>query len=241
MLLCAGLLALGVGLRVQGLASHPLWIDEYGSWWAVAGEGVGELWQRVIAVHGQSPLYYVFVRASVEALGPGPLGLRLPSVVFGIALLALCVPLATALFGDRRIALAALAAFAVNERLIFYSQEARPYALALLLAALSCGAWLRLQREPRSGRARAAYLLATAATCYAHYLFGLVVLIHAVHALALRPSLRDLRAGLVTAALLAFPAAPAARALLGSRRTESAARSARAARTSRRALCACRW
>jgi hypothetical protein len=178
--LVVGLIALGSALRIQGIASHPLWIDEHGTWWAVAGQGPGELWQRVISVHGQSPLYYAIVDAGASLLGPTPLALRLPSLVLGIALLGLAVPLARATVG-RPAAIAALAAFAVNERLIFYSQEARPYALALLCSALSCWAWLALLRDPRGTRPRAAWLLATAACFYAHYLFGLLILVQAAH------------------------------------------------------------
>lgn len=213
--LVVGLIALGCALRIQGIASHPLWIDEHGTWWAVAGQGPGDLWHRVISVHGQSPLYYAIVDACLAAFGPSPLALRLPSLVFGIGLLGVALPLARETLG-RAAALAALAAFAVNERLIFYSQEARPYALALLCAALSCRAWLALLRDPRSPRARAAWLLATAACFYAHYLFGLLIAVQAVH-WALHPALGGRRtagggrAWLVNAAILLgllLPAAP---------------------------------
>jgi hypothetical protein len=211
-----GFIALGVGLRVHGIASHPLWIDEYGTWWALAGEGPGDLWQRVITVHGQSPLYYLIVSPFVAALGPTPLALRLPSLIFGIALLFLMVPLARAALGDR-VAIAALAALAVNERLIFYSQEARPYALALFCAALSGLAWLSLLRDPRSSRARAGYWVATTASFYAHYLFGLLVVVQAAHWLAIhaRPLLRsseraELRAWLPIVAVLALALLPGA-------------------------------
>jgi len=215
--LVVGLIALGAALRIQGVASHPLWIDEHGTWWAVAGQGLGELWHRVTSVHGQSPLYYAIVDLCVGALGPTPLALRLPSLCFGIGLLGLAVPLARATLGSR-FAVAALAAFAVNERLIFYSQEARPYALALFCAGLSCLAWLALLREPRSSRVRTAYLLTTAACFYAHYLFGLLILVQAAHwlvHLALGPRERPLRAELrpwlptvTILVVLLLPAAP---------------------------------
>jgi len=52
------LLAVGASLRIYGLTDHGLWIDEYGTWWAVAGENWSHCWHRVIAIHGQSPLYY---------------------------------------------------------------------------------------------------------------------------------------------------------------------------------------
>jgi 4-amino-4-deoxy-L-arabinose transferase-like glycosyltransferase len=208
--LLVALLALGVFLRAKGIASHPLWVDEYGTWWTIAGEGWSDLWHRVLTIQGQSPFYYALVRISVDALGPSPFALRLPSLLFGVGLLWACLPLAQAIFGDRRVALFAVAAFAVNERLIFYSQEARPYALALFCLALSFLAYLALLDRPRSRRARAAYLLATAATVYAHYLFGVAILIQVLHWLLRRPRRADLGPWLVTAALLAALLAPGA-------------------------------
>ena len=206
--LLVALLALGVFLRAKGLASHPLWVDEYGTWWTVAGEQWSDVWWRVLAIQGQSPFYYALVRASVEGLGPGILALRLPSLIFGIGLLGVCLPLALAAFGERRIALSAVAAFAVNERLVFYSQEARPYALALFCLALSFLAYLALLERPRSRRLRAGYLIATAATVYAHYLFGLAILVQALHWLLRRPGRAELLAWLPTIALLAALLAP---------------------------------
>lgn len=208
--LLVALLALGVFLRVKGIASHPLWVDEYGTWWTIAGEGWSDLWHRVLTIQGQSPFYYALVRGSVDVLGPGVLALRLPSLFFGVGLLGVCMPLAQAAFGNRRVALFAVAAFAVNERLIFYSQDARPYALALFCLALSFLAYLALLDRPRSQRARGAYLLATAATVYAHYLFGVGILIQALHWLLYRRGRADLGPWLVTAALLAVLLLPGA-------------------------------
>jgi hypothetical protein len=179
-LLLTGLLALGAALRVYGVASHALWIDEYGTWWAVAGEGYAEVWRRVLAVQGQSPLYYVIVRATVDALGTSPLALRLPSLACGLALLALAYPLGRRLFGSAWLALLSVAAFAVSERLVYYSQEARPYALALLLA---CASFLFYLECLRGGgwRASAGYLASTAGAFYAHYLFGAIAVVQGLH------------------------------------------------------------
>lgn len=203
------LIALGLFLRAHGLASHALWIDEYGTGWAVAGEGWGELVRRVLAVQGQSPLYYGIVKASVDLLGPGPLGLRAPSLLCGALLLALALPLARTVLVDRRMTLASLAAFALNERLVYYSQEARPYALALLLAGASFLAYASALRRPRSGGARAAWALATAAAFYAHYLFGVLALVQGLHWLReLRRGGVRLRDWLLPAGALGLAAAP---------------------------------
>jgi hypothetical protein len=179
-------LAVGASLRVNGLTDHGLWIDEYGTWWAVAAESWTACWSRVLEIHGQSPLYYLIVRFSVDLLGDGTRSLRFPSLLFGVGLLALAYPLSIRIFRDTKIALFAVAAFAVNERLIYYSQEARPYALALLLAGCSFYFYARLL--DRDGlRTRIGYVLTTALTYYAHYFFGIIVVAQIVHLLATQP------------------------------------------------------
>ncbi|MFP8878035.1 MAG: glycosyltransferase family 39 protein [Myxococcota bacterium] len=197
--------AVGVSLRVYGLIDHGLWIDEYGTWWAVAGQSWSDCWSRVLEIHGQSPFYYLIVRLSVDLLGSGPASLRIPSLIFGVGLLALAYPLAMRIFRDRRIALLAAAAFAVNERLIYYSQEARPYSLALFLAVCSFYFYATLlDRNTRS--ARVGYVLTTALAYYAHYFFGIIVLVQAVHLLTTRP--KRWRSWFATAAALGLSLAP---------------------------------
>lgn len=182
----AALLAAGTALRSYGFTDHGLWIDEYGTWWAVAGETFRDCWDRVIAIHGQSPLYYFLVRASTEALGVGTASLRLPSLLAGLGLLAFAYPLAMRLFRSRRISLICVSAFAVNPQLIYHTQEARPYALALLLAAASF--YFHAAAVDRGRVAdHAASVVASMLAFYAHYLFGVLMLAQAAHLLVRRP------------------------------------------------------
>jgi hypothetical protein len=180
------LLAVGAALRIYGLTDHGLWIDEYGTWWAIAGETWGDCWNRVVEIHGQSPLYYFIVRLSAEALGVSPASLRLPSLLAGLGLLALAYPLAQQLFRDRRISLLCGAAFAVNPFLIYYSQEARPYGVALLLGTASF--YFHVAAVDR-GRVRdhAAAVAANALAFYLHYLFGVLMLAQLAHLVVRRP------------------------------------------------------
>ena len=187
----------GALLRIHGLTDHGLWIDEYGTAWTVAGSAAECFW-RAVAIQGQSPLYYWIAQASTRLVGPGLLGLRLPSLVFGVGLLAFSFPLALRFYGNHRVALLVVAAFAVNERLIYYSQEARPYALALLCAAGSFYFFASLL-SGGGRRARIGYWLTTALTWYAHYLFGVVVLAQGLTVLLQRPRrLARLRPWLLT-------------------------------------------
>jgi hypothetical protein len=180
------LLAFGAALRIHGLTDHGLWIDEYGTWWAIAGGTWSDCWNRVIEIHGQSPLYYFIVRLGTEALGLSSASLRLPSLLAGLGLLAFAYPLAQQLFRDRRISLLCVAAFAVNPSLIYYSQEARPYGVALLLGAVSFRFHAAAVDRGRL-RDHAASLAAIALAFYTHYLFAVLILAQLAHLLVRRP------------------------------------------------------
>jgi 4-amino-4-deoxy-L-arabinose transferase-like glycosyltransferase len=173
-------------LRAWGISDRGLWIDEYGTWWTIAGETWGDCWRRALEIQGQSPLYYLTVRLSVELFGISALSLRLPSLLFGIALLALSYPLALRLFRDRRIAILTVLAAALNERLIYYSQEARPYAMGLLCVGASFYFYAALLDRGSFG-ARLGHVITTVATYYTHYLFGVVLLVQLLHLAAQRP------------------------------------------------------
>ena len=202
------MLGIGVWLRVYGIASHELWLDEYGTWWAVAAADLAGTWQRAVDVQGQSPLWFLLTRPLVEAFGPDPLVLRAPALLCGLLVLAAAWPLAMAIFRDRRVALMCVAATAVSEPLINFSQDARPYSLAILGAMLSMtgfALWLRQGRRA----AAALWVGGTAVAWYAHYLFGMIVLVQACSWLASRPWRAGRgRSGLVTFGILGAILAP---------------------------------
>jgi mannosyltransferase len=174
----AVILAAGALLRAWGIGDHGPWIDEYGTAWTAQG-GPVDCFDRALRGAAGSPLYYWIVQLSQALFGPGVLALRLPSLLFGVGLLALIQPLALRLFRDPCTALLCVAAAAVNERLVFASQDARPYGLALLatVGSFLCFA-IRLDGGGR--RALVGWCAASAVAWYAHYLFGLVVVVQAV-------------------------------------------------------------
>lgn len=177
--LAAGFLGLGAALRIYNFWGPDLWTDEYGTWWAVAGDW-GEMTDRVIRYAGQSPLYYALVKLVTDALGASPATLRLLSVACGIVTVGLAYPLGTRIFGDRHPGVLAVAAFALSERFIWYSLEARPYALALLCTVLSFLAFVALLDSARLAH-RVGYVVATLGAFYVHYLFGVAVLVQVLY------------------------------------------------------------
>jgi len=83
------------------------------------------------------PLYYVLVWAWSKIFGTGEVGLRSLSALCGTLTVPLAYAAAAALGPSRRVALLAAAFVALNPYLIWYSQEARSYALMVLFAALA--------------------------------------------------------------------------------------------------------
>jgi mannosyltransferase len=129
------------------------------------------LFDTLSAVEGgerSPPLYYLLAWAWSKLFGTGEIGLRSLSAVFG----TLTVPLAysaTATLGtSRRVALLAAAFVALNPYLIWYSQEARSYALMVLLTALALVYFARSLQRPKTA-SLAMWALASALALASHY------------------------------------------------------------------------
>jgi mannosyltransferase len=158
-----------------------LWQDETATWWVVK-DGIPEAAARSWTWSGQSVLYYATAWLS-KHLAPYTgleISLRLPSLVCMAVAAWLLYRLGRRLAGTAVGAVAALAFLCLPE-VAFAAIDARPYALALMLLLAST---LFLVRWVDGGRARdAALYVATAAlVVYAHYLFALALVPHAVYA-----------------------------------------------------------
>jgi hypothetical protein len=166
------LVAAGIALRLA--ADRSLWLDEATTWYqsrlpfAVMLDNL-----RTTDVH--PPLHHALVWLSVRALGDGELALRLPSLIAGAALIPMLFVAGRAMY-DRRTGLIAAALGTIAPIIVWYSQEARMYALLMLLAVVAVWA---LHRAVESDRARywAAYALAGAALVWTHYFAILPVLV----------------------------------------------------------------
>ncbi len=174
------LVCVGALLRAWNFWGPELWIDEYATRWVVADVTWSEAARRAIHSQGQSPFFYWLLGLSGAPFGFNPFSLRLPSVLFGIGSVALAWPLALKIFRQRGAALCAVAVFALNPRLIGHAQQARPYALALLLVMLSFLAYLALLERDTPGW-RIAWVLCTAGVFYAHYVLSFVAVVQLIH------------------------------------------------------------
>lgn len=151
--------AIGVHLRLRGLASQPLFGDEYHTILA-ADQGYGAILRTFDSVGSHAALPFL-QRLSLDLFGDGVVSFRLVAIVPGLLTLLLAYPLLAPFVGVEAAALAT-AVLAVSPMHVYYSRFARGYALTVLLA-LVLGASLRhVVTAPRPRRSVWVMLVACA-------------------------------------------------------------------------------
>jgi uncharacterized membrane protein len=134
---------LALAVRLHNLTYHSLWFDEAMSvhWARSSVPRILEVSMNLLEDR-LPPLYYLFLHYWRLFAGDGEVAVRLPSVLLGTLLIPVVYRLASDLF-DARVGSLAAALTALNPFLVWYSQEARMYALAVLLATLATWFFLR--------------------------------------------------------------------------------------------------
>jgi mannosyltransferase len=174
------ILLLALGLRFYRLEAQSLWNDE-GTSVAVAQRDLATI-ARNAAQDIHPPLYYWLLSGWVRLAGTTEAAVRSLSALLGVVLVALTYLLGRLLAG-RWAGLAAAVLAAIDPFQIYYSQEARMYVLAAVLAAGAVLALLRIVDRSQAHDARGLWkpLLALAiletAGLYTHYSFVFVILV----------------------------------------------------------------
>lgn len=176
--LCLTLLALAV--RVTGLGSRPLWLDEAFSAWFSA-QSFHYLWHVLPTYEAHPPFYYSVLRVWRSIFGGDAVALRSISVLFGV----LTIPVVIAAAREherlcptgRPLLRAGLAGFlaACSPMLVILDQEPRPYPLLVLAYTIAILGLLRLARQFNEGgagdwRSWTMLALGTELTLWAHSL-----------------------------------------------------------------------
>jgi len=182
----AGLIALGAALRFASLGVQSYHHDEVITVARVIPGSFGHMLHIVKTSESNPPLYYALAWGWAKAFGTGEVAMRSLSALFGLATVPIAYWIGAEL-SNRRAGLIATGIVAVNPMLIWYSQEARSYAVLVFFAALSLLFFLRALRT-RDGRDLALWTLSSALALSSHYFAVFAV---AIEALWLLVALRD--------------------------------------------------
>lgn len=148
--LLAVIILIAVLLRFPSLGEQSLWRDEAATWLQVNGS-LAEVISRT-ATDNYPPLYNLLAWMSVQLFGGAEWVLRLPSAVLGVLNVALLYGLASRI-GGRGAGLIAAGLLALSGYHVWYSQEARMYALLGCAATAHAWAMWHFLDRPRAARA----------------------------------------------------------------------------------------
>ncbi len=203
-----GITGVGIAVRFSTLGLQSYHHDEVITAARVLPGSFIHMLREVRASESNPPLYYVLAWGWSKLFGTGEAGLRSLSALFGAATIPLAYLIGKELL-SRRAGLITAALVALNPMLIWYSQEARSYALLVLLCAASLLFFLRARR---SGDAwdLALWSLFSALALSSHYFAAFPVAIEAAWLLVatrLRLGVLMAVAGIAATGLLLTPLA----------------------------------
>ncbi len=159
-------LCAGAAIRFHHLDGQSLWNDEMFSM-DVGKLAFTEIQPQLIAHYHHPPLFFYLLHFVFAAMGQSAWSLRLISALSGSLTIGIVFYVAASLFGNRAGVVAGVISLFSPFHLA-YSQEGRPYALAALLALLSCMFFVRLLQERTRSR-MFFYCVATIALLYTHH------------------------------------------------------------------------
>lgn len=142
------ILAVAAALRLYRLGQNSLWVDEYHSL-ITARLPLADVSAAALSSEAfQSPLYFWLLHFVIGLFGDSETALRLVSAVAGAVTVPLAALLIRELRESDRVAIFGAALLALSPLHLWYSQEARPYAL---LVCLGLGSLVCVLRALRNG------------------------------------------------------------------------------------------
>lgn len=206
----------GAMLRCYHLGQNSLWIDEIASL-ETARE---RFWTIPAAAMRQNafepPLYFWLLHAMAAAFGDGEVALRVGSAIFGALTIPLVWLLIWELSRQRQVATLSAIFIALNPLHLWYSQEARPYAIMMFFGTGALLALAKALRQP-SRRLWAMFALCTAIAMLTHAVSCVILAVGFLWVLLRPDRSKMMRPFLLSAAaslLLLLPAyLPLARAI----------------------------
>lgn len=158
-----GILGISLILRLIYL-NQSLWLDEGIEWWAVTTFDLKQLLFGFMSGDFNPPAHYLLMWFWVRVFGASEIAMRLPSVLFGVGTIWWVYKIANLTnhaniirsdlsTGDQTFqSLTAALLAAANGLLIYYSQEARAYAMAAFLATGAMYWFLKINKSYKDYR-----------------------------------------------------------------------------------------
>lgn len=144
-LLTLGILLLAVVVRFYKLGAASLWHDEAFTWWFTRMNWF-EMLDTVRLDGVNPPVFYLFVKIVVWIFGNDEFGLRLISALAGSIAIVIAMQIGD-IAGGRTGKYIAGIVLTLHPMAIWFSRDARPYALGLLLSLLSFFIYLTLRKN----------------------------------------------------------------------------------------------
>jgi len=164
---------LAATLVLHDLGSRSLWVDEGATVAYSSQHGAGALWHAITSDGGNMLAYYAGMHVVIRLFGSSPEVLRLPTAIAVILTVPVCFALVRRLF-DRRAATFSAFFVASSLPLVFWGQQARAYAVAVLFVTASTLAFV-VALQTRRRAAWACYCLLSALAIWTILLAALVI------------------------------------------------------------------
>lgn len=174
------IIAASLAVAAVSLFSQSIRLDESQSIW-VSTKSV----PAILQMDGQDvlvPLYSILLHFWMQILGTDIIIVRLLSLVFFIATLAVLYQLAKEASGEN-VAILTITLFSLSPFIMWYSAEARMYTLFTFITCLSHLFFLRMLRSDGK-HYKAAYFASTVVGLYTHYFFIFIIASQAIYATA---------------------------------------------------------
>ena len=167
---CVGLLAailgVAVALRAYHLSDQSLWVDEVVTFLSSRVPVAQLISGTDVEDPNIPPLYYLMVHAILR-LGNHEAILRLPSLIAGSLSILLFFLVVRSWLGDI-VGLLSAAVMAISPFHVWYSQEARPYALLLFFSLLSLWCLQRSLADAAHWGWKSAFVVSSVGVVYTH-------------------------------------------------------------------------
>ena len=142
-------LIVGLLLRLISL-NQSFWLDEATSGLVVRNFSFSQIVTRFAPGDFHPPLYYLILKAWGSFFGTSEIALRIPSVIFAIATIYVVYLIAKELF-NKKTGLVASALLATSGLHVYYSQEARMYALVTLFVSVAVLSFVKTLKRNKIG------------------------------------------------------------------------------------------